>query len=245
MKKHLAVFTLILAFCHIQVKSQEIQPSLLTIDQFDTVFFDLSAATVVGNTVEFPVYYRSDDQVVALDFNFKYNHNKLDYDTIVKTANYLDVLSFYNANDSTVRLTSYTNTLFYPNDSILFKVKFTVLQPGPLCNGDIYAVNSLLNGDVCTSGIIDCTSGLNETEWFNKVTLFPNPACSFVEVSGLPNGSSYQLYDAVGGKVHPLSEIKNSSGGSILDMSGLPSGVYNLVLRKGNDTGRLPIIKVD
>ncbi|MFM8916278.1 MAG: cohesin domain-containing protein, partial [Bacteroidota bacterium] len=150
MKKYIAILTLIFALGPFHANSQQFQTNPLTIDQFDTIFFDLSAASVVGSTVEFPVYYKSDDQVVALDFNFKYNHNKLDYDTIVKLANYLDVLSFYNTNDSTVRLTSYTNTLFYPNDSVLFKVKFTVLQPGPLCNGDIFAVNSLLNGDICT-----------------------------------------------------------------------------------------------
>ncbi|MFM7901987.1 MAG: cohesin domain-containing protein, partial [Bacteroidota bacterium] len=192
MKKYIAILTLIFALGYFHANSQQLQTNPLTIDQFDTIFFDLSAAALVGSTVEFPVYYKSDDQVVALDFNFKYNHNKLDYDTIVKLANYLDVLSFYNTNDSTVRLTSYTNTLFYPNDSVLFKVKFTVLQPGPLCNGDIFAVNSLLNGDICTSGIVDCTSGLSENSWLNEVTVFPNPATEFVELRGLPIGASYE-----------------------------------------------------
>ena len=244
MKKSAAILTLIFAFCQFHAKSQQLQPTPFTIDQFDTVYFDLSAASVAGSTVEFPVYYNSDDQIVALDFNFKYNHNKLDYDTIIKLANYLDVLSFYNTNDSTVRLTSYTNTLFYPNDSLLFKVRFTVLQPGVLCNGDIYAVNSLLNGDICTSGIVDCTSGLTENAWLKEVTLFPNPTTEFVELRGLPMGASYELHDPMGRLIvqSPLDQIGSDQK---LNLSQLPAGVYNVFIRNGKSSGYLPLVKVD
>lgn len=244
MKKCAAILTLILAFCQFQAKSQQLQPTPFTIDQFDTVFFDLSAASVAGSTVEFPVYYKSDDQIVALDFNFKYNHSKLDYDTIIKLANYLDVLSFYNANDSTVRLTSYTNTLFYPNDSVLFKVRFTVLQTGPLCNGDIYAVNSLLNGDICTSGILDCTSGLTEAAWLKEITLFPNPATEFVELRGLPLGASYEIHDPMG-RIIIQSTMQQNMSEQKLNLSQIPSGVYNVMIRNGKSAGYLPLVKID
>ncbi|MFM7766756.1 MAG: cohesin domain-containing protein [Bacteroidota bacterium] len=244
MKKYIAILTLIYALSHFHANSQQLQTNPLTIDQFDTIFFDLSAAAVVGSTVEFPVYYKSDDQVVALDFNFKYNHNKLDYDTIVKLANYLDVLSFYNTNDSTVRLTSYTNTLFYPNDSVLFKVKFTVLQPGPLCNGDIFAVNSLLNGDICTSGIVDCTSGLSENSWLNEVTVFPNPATEFVELRGLPIGATYELHDPIGNLVF-RSDLEPGSTEHQIKVSQFPAGLYNIMIRKGELFGYILLVKVD
>lgn len=229
MKKHLTVLTFIFALCNIQARSQELQPVLLTIDQFDTVFFDLQSAVVTGTKVEFPVYYRSDDQIVALDFNFKYNQAKLEYDTIIKLANYLDALSFYNSNDSTVRLTSFTNTLFYPNDSLLFKVRFDILQPGALCSGDLSAVNSLLNGDICTSKKIDCTSSLVEESFLKGVTIGPNPTSGLVNIIGLPYGSRYRLGDLSGRTVLPWVAV-GSGMSSEVDMEFLPAATYLLTV---------------
>lgn len=225
MKKHIAILTLIFAFCHFHANAQQLQPTPLTIDQFDTVFFDLQSAAVIGSKVEFPVYYRSDDQIVALDFNFKYNQTKLDYDTIIKLASYLDALSFYNTNDSTVRLTSYTNTLFYPNDSVLFKVRFDILQPGTLCSGDLSAVNSLLNGDICTSKKVDCTTSLMEESILKNVTIGPNPTNGPVYIKGLPNGSKYKLTDLSGRSVLAWTYV-NSGESLFLDMESLSGATY-------------------
>ena len=244
MNKLFAILTIAFASFQYYGLAQSSMLSPATIDQGDTVFYDLNAATVIGSIVEFPVYYRSDDQVVALDFNFKYNHNKLDFDTIVKLANYLDVLSFYNSNDSTVRLTSYTNTLFYPNDSLLFKVRFTVLQPGALCSGDIYAVNSLLNGDVCSSGIIDCTSGLIENDWLKDVSIYPNPTNDVVQLIGLPIEATLELHDALGNSIVQISQKKYGSLNQ-LNVGHLPAGVYNVLIRNGKTVGHIPLVKVD
>lgn len=244
MNKLFAILTIAFASFQYYGLAQSSTLSPATIDQGDTVFYDLYAASVIGSTVEFPVYYRSDDQVVALDFNFKYNHNKLDFDTILKLANYLDVLSFYNSNDSTVRLTSYTNTLFYPNDSLLFKVRFTVLQPGALCSGDIYAVNSLLNGDVCSSGIIDCTSGLMESDWLKDVSIYPNPTNDVVELIGLPIEATLELHDALGNSIVQISQKKYGSLNQ-LNVGHLPAGVYNVLIRNGKTVGHIPLVKVD
>lgn len=220
--------------------SSKAQVSLITIDQFDTVYFDLSSAVVIGNQVEFPVFYDSDDQIVALDFNFKYNHNKLDYDTIIKLANYLDVLAFYNSNDSTVRLTSYTNTLFYPNDSILFKVRFNILQPGSLCSGDIYAVNSLLNGDICTSGIIDCTSSLTEQDAFPALKLYPNPFAEHIAISGLPAEGVVKLLDSKG-KLLQEKDLKSNS--IVVDMADYAAGIYILRISAAGKSAVFRLVK--
>lgn len=223
MKKLLALLTLFLMTN--TVRSQSVTPGVFTIDQFDTVFFDLQAAVVNGNKVEFPVYYKSDDQIVALDFNFKYNQSKLDYDTIIKLANYLDALAFYNANDSTVRLTSYTNTLFYPNDSVLFKVRFDILQPGPLCSGDLSAVNSLLNGDICTSKKVDCTTSLVEESIFKGINIGPNPTSTVVNIQNLPGGTRYRLTDMSGRTVLPWATVI-TVGNTVIDMQSLPAATY-------------------
>jgi hypothetical protein len=215
----------------------------MTIDQFDTVYFDLSSALVTGNQVEFPVYMDSDDQIVALDFNFKYNQVKLDYDTIIKLANFLDVLAFYNTNDSTVRLTSFTNTVFYPNNSPLFKVKFNILQPGPLCSGDIFSVNSLLNGDVCTSGIMDCTSGLADQSVFSDIHIFPNPAVDHSEISGIPTGSRVELRD-ITGKTIFSKEVKGNPQSLKLDLRNKSSGIYHVFVTHSGSRGAFKLVKV-
>ena len=223
------ILILITAFITSSAQSQSIAQRVFTIDQFDTVFFDLQAAVVVGNKVEFPVYFRSDDQIVALDFNFKYNQIKLDYDTIFKMANYLDALAFYNSNDSTVRLTSFTNTLFYPNDSVLFKVRFDILQPGALCSGDLNSVNSLLNGDICTSKKVDCPTSLIEESIFKEVTIGPNPSNGVVHIHGLPNGSRYRLADLKGRIVMPWTSADTGLNSEV-DMSFLTPASYLLTL---------------
>lgn len=239
MKDILKALCFLLIFSSGAVKAQV---SPMTIDQFDTVYFDLSSAVVNGNQVEFPVFYDSDDQIVALDFNFKYNHNKLDYDTIIKLANYLDVLAFYNVNDSTVRLTSYTNTLFYPNDSNLFKVRFNILQPGTLCSGDIFAVNSLLNGDICTSGIIDCTSGLEEQNLFSGVRIYPNPVIDQTEISGIPAESTVELRD-INGKVVARKDVTGSQGSLKFDLSNESNGIYHLLVMHAGYRGAFKVVK--
>ena len=76
--------------------SQGNNPNTLVIDSQDSVFFDLFNATVVGSTIDFPVYVKSDDVINALDFSFKYNENELEYDTILNLTNYIQHLSYYN-----------------------------------------------------------------------------------------------------------------------------------------------------
>lgn len=242
MKQTFAFLALVLMTC--SARSQSVTPSVFTIDQFDTVFFDLQAAVVVGNKVEFPVYYRSDDQIVALDFNFKYNQAKLEYDTIIKLANYLDALAFYNSNDSTVRLTSYTNTLFYPNDSVLFKVRFDILQPGALCSADLNTVNSLLNGDICTSKKVDCSSSFIEESVFEGVIIGPNPTTGVVNIQGLPTASRYRLTDLSGRIISPWVYTDSRMDVEV-DLVSLPAATYILTVEtKNGKQESIPLLRL-
>ncbi|MBL0341815.1 MAG: hypothetical protein IPP71_13300 [Bacteroidetes bacterium] len=44
-------------------------PVAFSIDTLDTVVFNLTNATIVGNMLEFPVTFHSDDYVYSMDFH--------------------------------------------------------------------------------------------------------------------------------------------------------------------------------
>ncbi len=155
--------------------------STLVINQFDSVFFDIAQAVINGSSVEFPVYFRSDDVINSLDFAFKYNQTHLEYDTIINLTSYIEPLSYYNPNDSTVRLTSYSFTQPYSNDTPLVIVRFTLLS-GQLCSNDLDSVSALLNGDACAYLVSDCLSGLFDAPAEVPMNLFPNPASDWVTI---------------------------------------------------------------
>jgi len=196
-----------------------------TIDSQDTVFYDLSMATANGTVVEFPVYIKSDDQVFALDFAFKYNQLNFDYDTIINLSSYIDPLSYYNPGDSTVRLTSYSLSQPYPNDTILVIVRFNIIS-GTFCTSDIYDITSQLNGDACTSKVIECQpSGISDLLSASSIALFPNPASDNLTVINAPEGTKMDLMDLKASAVIKTIDRINSKGQTI-NIGTLTNGVY-------------------
>jgi len=70
-------------------------------------------------------------------------------------------------------------------------------------------------GAAATVGIDEVGSGKRE------VTIYPNPARERVTVSGLPEGSRVELYDAMGRRI-------NESTHQRINVSTIPSGIYLL-----------------
>ncbi|HEX5001105.1 MAG TPA: T9SS type A sorting domain-containing protein [Bacteroidia bacterium] len=196
-----------------------------TIDSQDTVFYDLSMASVVGTVVSFPVYIKSDDQVFALDFAFKYNQLNFEYDTILNLSSYIDPLSYYNPADSTVRLTSYSLSQPYPNDTILVMVRFNIIS-GTFCSGDIYDITSQLNGDACTSRVIECQpSGISDILSSSSIALYPNPVSDYLTITKAPEGTKMELMDLKASSVLKAVDQINTNE-ETLNISTLTNGVY-------------------
>lgn len=195
------------------------------INNLDSIYFDISLAVINGNTVEFPISFKSDDIINALDFSFKYNELELEYDTIINLTNYIQHLSYYNANDSTVRFTSYSFTQPYTQDTALVLVRFTVLT-GQLCSADLNVVDALLNGDACSEKIIECQLiGINEINE-NLVSVYPNPASDRVSVS-VPVSAEVSLFD-IYGKVVKQSVIVEPGSEYVIEISNFENGIYLL-----------------
>ena len=198
----------------------------LVINQFDSVYFDIALATVNGTTVDFPVYFRSDDVINALDFEFKYDHSHLEYDTILNLTSYIEPLAYYNTNDSTVRLTSYSFTQAYSNDTPLVVIRFNLLS-GQLCATDIYAVGALLNGDAASYMVTDCqTIGISEIEASFSISVYPNPASEVVTIS-VTEKAEIEIMDIRSGKV--VKEIIAEAGNAtLIHTSEIQNGIYIL-----------------
>jgi hypothetical protein len=209
------------------------------INSLDSVYFDLAAVVVNGSVVEFPVYMQSDDSINSLDFAFGYDHAKLDFDTIINMNSFVDALSYYNTVDSTVRLTSYSFMQTYPNDSILFIVRFNIIS-GQLCSSDLTGVDALLNGDACSHGVIEClSSGVAESIDELTVNYYPNPASDVVKVEYAAM-TSIEIVSMTGQVV--LKDLaEKESDNRILDVSNLKSGVYLIRVFNGEKfaTGKL------
>lgn len=202
------------------------------IDAQDTVVFDISRATIVGNTVEFPVYIHTNDSVNALDFSFKFNEAGFTYDTILNLTTYLQAYSFYNTSDSTVRFTS--NTLHtIAIDTPLVMLRFTSLS-GQLCSSDLNTIDAYLNGDVCSNEVITCViSGVAEATHGNQiVSIYPNPANTVLNVTSSEK-CSLQLITVSGSRLILDTEVEADQSAHI-PLQVIPKGIYLMKVFNSN-----------
>lgn len=212
-------------------------PASLIIDGQDTLFFDLYNQTINGTTVLIPVYFRSDDIINAVDFEFKYDQIKLQYDTILMSASYLEGLSYYNQNDSTVRLTSYSFSQPISNDTVLFHIQFTLLTGNQVCSGDMNSVAALLNGDACSEFVLDCQAiGIDENPISGQISFYPNPASDILHYSG-DDRFDCRILDLEG------RELIVYRADELLNIRHLPSGAYIAQLFKEGASRNFKIIK--
>ena len=57
------------------LRANEPLPGITVINQLDSVIFDLSQSVCASGQVTFPVYFKSDDPIYAVDFSLKFNPN--------------------------------------------------------------------------------------------------------------------------------------------------------------------------
>jgi hypothetical protein len=161
------------------------------VDHSDSLIFDISQAIINGNQIDIPVLIHSDDTIYALDFALTYDHTILTFDSVLNATPYIQSFYYYNVSDSTLRFTS--NSLHeYAIDSPLVFVRFT-MNNGMMSTTDINNSLSLLNGDTCSSEIID-PLGLNirKTEQLGEIIMYPNPAKNILYIK-----SDYSKMDII------------------------------------------------
>lgn len=126
-----------------------------TINNNDTVVFDLSQATCVGQYFSVPVSVISDDVINAVDFSMKYNNTKITYNSVLnyKPA-YLTPSANFNTTDSILRFTSYSFIQPIEKNVAIAAVRFNLLN-GPIVTANFNNVKAYLNGDRCSIKFIN------------------------------------------------------------------------------------------
>jgi len=205
--------------------------SVASVDSGDTVFFDMSAAVYTAGHVYFPVYFNSDDLIYSFDYSFKFNNNRLVFDTIIlaPAAGGLLAFSYLNPNDSILRFTS-SDLTSISNQLHLAYVHFDFV-PGVtnyLDSTDLYTLKAYLNGDACTKYIIaPITVGLNDDiKLALGLEVFPNPANNVFVVKAKED-LSLDIYTISGRCVRKNIMLSSMETNSV-QVSDLPRGSYLL-----------------
>lgn len=201
-------------------------PSLSTagIDALDTVFFDLTNAIYSTNKVEVPVFIKSDDQIFALDFSTQFDLNKLTYDSLINLTPSLSPLAWYNANDSTLRMTSFSLSQL-SNNTTLVHIRFTISAGQTLSEADFDVKNMLLNGEACSWYIIDPmnTSIPDYSAEINATRVFPNPCAGSFNIE-IPFRSEFMITTLNGQVV--VQERTLGPGRHNINVYDISAGVY-------------------
>ncbi|HMT29733.1 MAG TPA: T9SS type A sorting domain-containing protein [Bacteroidia bacterium] len=207
-----------------------------SINNLDSVYFDISQAIFNGSSVDVPVYFKSDDIVNALGFAFTFDETVLEYDTIIIVANYFDSPIFsYNPLDSVVRFETFSITQPISNDTVLLKVRFNILN-NQMCNTQIDSIWTSLNGDVCSYNVKGCQSvGLSEESNISTlISIYPNPVTDAVYVNA-PENTLIELFDIKGSKlVEQL--IQHSNVKAAIKTADFEDGIYFVKAHYNNST---------
>jgi hypothetical protein len=211
-----------------KAKSVYLADGIRTIDNGDTVIFDLTQATYIGNKAIFPVFIISDDQILSLDFSLKYNQSDLNKDTIIpNNTNNINVTQNFNQGDLTWRFSSYT--LDFNQDYLLTQkivdIHFNLLN-GALDAGDLNIVAVYLNGSPCTF-IVKSESTVSINSLINKldfINVYPNPVLDNLNFSSNVEGT-IELYDMNGRLVLDVTRLTENHLTSI-SVGHLSKGIY-------------------
>lgn len=205
----------------------------LPIDSLDTVYFDMSQAQYIGNQVLVPAWFDANDQVFAFDFAFRYDHTRLEYDTILTTAAGSSLLtnSYLNPNDSIVRFTS-SQFSAIPNAQPIALVRFNLIGITALDTSDLFNLVGYLNGDPCSERIIPPgITSLPESALFPSITLFPNPVSDEVIVLS-SESTQLEIFDIKGNRFTDGLSVQAGQELKIQTRS-WPSGNYLVVFSNG------------
>ncbi len=207
-------------------------PKPQIIDAQDSIVFDCSQLTGVTGAIQIPVSVISDDTIYSVDFSLKYDHTALQYDTTIDVTTYLQALSFYNTNDSTIRFTSSTFTPV-KHDTTIALVKFILLSPA-FATSDLYTFKGYLNGTVCSIKYIPPSPlGLNNSNELMKVNVYPNPSAIEANIT-FTNADRLEVFNLVGQNM--LTENVKGMNAFKFSTENLINGIYFIKLTSGYGT---------
>ncbi|MBU1720233.1 MAG: T9SS type A sorting domain-containing protein, partial [Bacteroidetes bacterium] len=109
-------------------------------------------------------------------------------------------------------------------------------------NGQKFALYYFDNVSLCLCD--DTVSTDNNSNYFDRITVFPNPASDFVTIRGVEDtrGAKATLYDIAGVQIQ-TQQLENSGGQFQFSLGGIASGVYVLEITVSGETRRVKVVK--
>ena len=193
------------------------------------VVLDVENAIDNGTTLDIPVSIISLTDVRALDFAFKFNEDKLSFNSIVTDNNEIDGFAHFNENDRTLRYTATDMSNFDLNKTIL-SVRFNKIN-GLISSSDINSTFGLLNGKQAEVELNKLTSGLSTLK-ANLVNIFPNPAMNSLNIIS-PENATIEILDVTGQKSLLQTEV-NANEQTTFDVQNFASGIYIVKVYNNN-----------
>jgi len=204
------------------------------------VVFDLANAVVKNGYLDVPVLVSSKENVNALDFALQFNEENLSFNSILDNTGKLEALSYFNAEDRTLRFTSNSLENYNVAQSVV-TVRFSV-NGSEVTASDLTSLKAYLNGEVVTAEVSEKLLGVKENANSTAVKVYPNPASNVLTVELSENGT-VELFDLDGRQVL-VNTFVNANQKQELNIQHIANGVYTLKIVNDNGVSMKKVKKI-
>jgi hypothetical protein len=206
------------------------------------IVFDLSHARLIGNQMEFPVYCTSGSDITSMDFEMKFNEEKITFNTIIEKVSYIETTFKYNENDKALRFLSYSLSKYEKEKNLVY-IRFD-LKNNAISKSDFQIPLSLINGEPVSVQITDYHSVISDVFENNlkpEINFYPNPATTSV-ILETTEDARVTMMDISGNPVGPEIMMLKSQKKEV-SVENLSDGIYLVKFQiKGNTIVRKLII---
>jgi hypothetical protein len=183
------------------------------------VLFDMSKAIRSEGSIEVPVYIASAKDVTSVDFALQLNEESMSYSSISKNISGFESADFFNADDRTLRFSSYSLKAVDPSSKFA-TVRFNTLSANVNAS-DLKALSAMVNGVAAEVAVIGDGS-VSEV----AIDVYPNPASDILNVA-VSADATVVLMD-LGGRNMLVKEEVAANQKKQLNISGVADGIYIL-----------------
>jgi gliding motility-associated-like protein len=201
-RKFIPVLLVLLAtlFCQTlqaQALPKKFKPSKATqektINNQDSVIFDLASATLTPTYIEFPVHLKSDDVVNSFDYAFRFNLTKLTFTTTTELLPEPSIISlaYFNPSDLYLRYTTSALVPYPVNGTQITTIRFNLASTClPISKNDFTNTISIINGVQCPNRFTTLDFSIFvPTAGFKTGPTCSNAPALFTNTTTITNGS--------------------------------------------------------
>ncbi|MBL0103755.1 MAG: T9SS type A sorting domain-containing protein [Bacteroidetes bacterium] len=193
-----------------------------------SVVFDLTNSVAGDGYVTIPVSIVTEETVNSLDFAMQFAGSNVQFNSVVDNANYLQSLSNVNADDNTLRYTSYSLQNYEVNKSVV-SVRVASAN-GQISESDFSSIEAYLNGEPVKAELL--TARNSSTSMNQQVSVYPNPTTGIINViSG--EDADVQIMDLSGSTIVLQTNV-NANQKHEINLQSLANGIYMIRISNGN-----------